>query len=373
MSIAAVVAINSSFGLSVYADAASVLTAENNKRYAAIYLRECLAGLGDAKKSILKSEASDPVKIFVTPGKSVPEVKIGQIYKNGDGKLRCDDGNAISAALTTFGAASGEAFLLDIGYTLGSVKSISCTGSGPGGPTGCSNVDVPAYVINGNDSMNSKIPPQSSAARFFGYLGLFNSNCSITESESGAYTQTQIVKDSTGSSYTVKDVKVDFPNSTKSTGTYQGGGSVTTSGATKAIINYDFNAGNTNCRDLLGTLNSLADDVARYNNNNPDNAVTTNTTTGAGSNTQTEDTGTKSCVLEGVGWIVCPVGGAIAGAADALFKSVSHMMALPATVINDPGMYNAWSVFRNIANIAFIIAFLIMVYSQITGVGGNGR
>lgn len=93
-----------------------------------------------------------------------------------------------------------------------------------------------------------------------------------------------------------------------------------------------------------------------------------------GTSTIEDSGGTKTCALEGTGWIICPTAGAIAGAADMMFKVVGKMMELPTVpTVQDAGLYKAWEVFRNIANVAFIVAFLIMVYSQITGIGGNGR
>ena len=372
--VAITLTLNSTFGLVAHADAATFLTAENNKHYAAIYLRDCLAGLGNSKASILQSKAADPASIFVALGKSTPEVNIGQVYKSGDGKLSCSDGGAIGTALSTFGTASGEDFLKSIGYTLGSARSIVCKDMNTVPPSNCTDVNVPAYTISGGDTMNSKIPSQSSAARFYAYQNIFNSNCSVTEAASGAYTQTQVIKDPAGSSYITKDVKVDFP-STTSTNRYQSSGSVTISSAGKAIVNLDFNSGDTTCKGLLETMNGLAPAVARYNDANPGNAVTTNASTGAGGNTAVNGSGgTKTCAIEGTGWMVCTVGGAIASAADMMFSVIAKMMELPAvSTAQDKGMYPAWEVFRNIANVAFIIAFLIMVYSQITGAGGNGR
>lgn len=89
--------------------------------------------------------------------------------------------------------------------------------------------------------------------------------------------------------------------------------------------------------------------------------------------------GTTTCSPEigGLGWLVCPVMNFIAMINDNLYEFISSMLAVPPelTVMKDPttqedsGTYTAWKVFRNIANILFIIAMLVVVYSQLTSAG----
>lgn len=79
----------------------------------------------------------------------------------------------------------------------------------------------------------------------------------------------------------------------------------------------------------------------------------------------------SSCQVEGVGWIVCPVMIFLAGIVDAAYDFVESLLVVqPLTVTGDSaGIYSAWSVMRDIANVAFVIAFLIIIFSQLTGVG----
>lgn len=83
---------------------------------------------------------------------------------------------------------------------------------------------------------------------------------------------------------------------------------------------------------------------------------------------------TSSCVVDGVGWIVCSVAMFLAEVTDAIYGLiVKTMLQLPAVNIDTAdgtnGMYNAWSIMRTIANVAFVIAFLIIIYSQLTSTG----
>lgn len=85
------------------------------------------------------------------------------------------------------------------------------------------------------------------------------------------------------------------------------------------------------------------------------------------------DTSTgSSCSVDGIGWILCPVANAMAGMTDALFEGVKAFMAVQPLKLtpgdNNP-LYTAWSVMRSIANVAFVIVFLIIIFSQLTGFG----
>ena len=80
----------------------------------------------------------------------------------------------------------------------------------------------------------------------------------------------------------------------------------------------------------------------------------------------------SSCSVDGIGWIVCPVSVFIAQGMDTLFdKVLAPMITVQPSVLGDPNnsMYIAWNVMRDIANIAFVIVFLIIIYSQLTSFG----
>ena len=78
---------------------------------------------------------------------------------------------------------------------------------------------------------------------------------------------------------------------------------------------------------------------------------------------------TTSCAVDGVGWIICPIMGFMGGLNDAAFGFISDFLTIEPKLLTDTDTRAAWSNFRDIANVAFVIAFLIIVYSQITGTG----
>lgn len=82
---------------------------------------------------------------------------------------------------------------------------------------------------------------------------------------------------------------------------------------------------------------------------------------------------TNSCVVEGVGWMVCPIVKFFAGLTDAIYGVVETFLKVDVkTISSDPnsgGAYQAWVIMRNIANVVLVIAFLFIIFSQLTGMG----
>lgn len=87
----------------------------------------------------------------------------------------------------------------------------------------------------------------------------------------------------------------------------------------------------------------------------------------------TASKGTTSCdstFTFGVGWIVCPITNFLSSAMDWLFGILSDFLTVrPVQTTQDNALYRAWSFMRNFANVAFVIAFMIIIYSQLTSFG----
>ena len=109
--------------------------------------------------------------------------------------------------------------------------------------------------------------------------------------------------------------------------------------------------------------------------------TTTTTTPAAGGAASADGTATGSngeeqsvsCAVEKIGWIVCPVMESAAKISDKAFEILgdNFLRVDPELVKDDSGTKVGWEVARNLANIMFIIAFLIIILSQVTGRGLN--
>lgn len=77
-----------------------------------------------------------------------------------------------------------------------------------------------------------------------------------------------------------------------------------------------------------------------------------------------------SCAVNGIGYILCPIMGFIADAMDKIYEFLQSFLEVrPLSTERDSSLYRAWKYMQSFANIAFAIAFLVIVYAQITNQG----
>ena len=85
--------------------------------------------------------------------------------------------------------------------------------------------------------------------------------------------------------------------------------------------------------------------------------------------TKDAEDNTASCAIDGIGWIVCPVMNFMAKLNDQAFNFLEKFLTVRPALVTDPATRTAWTAFRDIANVLFVIAFLVIVYSQLTSAG----
>lgn len=87
----------------------------------------------------------------------------------------------------------------------------------------------------------------------------------------------------------------------------------------------------------------------------------------------------STCQIKGIGWLICPTVNFLAEITDYSYAILDNTllklepMALPGSN-NEAGieLYDSWKMMRDIANVVFIVAFLVIVFSQVTSIGiGN--
>lgn len=134
-----------------------------------------------------------------------------------------------------------------------------------------------------------------------------------------------------------------------------------------------------NCKDLASrlTLDLAKEYQSKYDAWRPTaNPVDVSNLIDSKNGTQGPTGSTKSsCAVTGIGWIICPIVNFMSGVVDASYGIVSTLLTTPSLSTNtdpnatDNGIYKAWAIMRSFANVAFVIAFLIIIFSQITNVG----
>lgn len=153
--------------------------------------------------------------------------------------------------------------------------------------------------------------------------------------------------------------------------------------------------GNMDVNDVLTALNGLhLDSLCEQDGNfplckadpatcakDPDNAGCKDIANNATDSGEDEKAGEQAeCMKKSgaFGWLICPMMFGLRDTANGIFqKSVTPLLVVHTSIVKDLAdtrgqgstLYQAWSFFRNVANIMFVIAMLFVIFSQITGFG----
>ena len=81
----------------------------------------------------------------------------------------------------------------------------------------------------------------------------------------------------------------------------------------------------------------------------------------------------NSCSIDGMGWLICPLMTFMGGIADASYSVISQFLNIRPAIFDEGsdavGAKQAWSFFRDIANVIFVLLFLWVIFSQVSSVG----
>ena len=186
--------------------------------------------------------------------------------------------------------------------------------------------------------------------------------------EGKTFTQTTNPKDLPGSPHEYESIDTST-NPHTATVLYLGGADPHAATSATLIV-YDYSSST-----LVNPYASSSQTLAYYTNPRAQQAVTVAPGGGPVPTSSTCDTE----VTLGLGWIICPISNFISKAVDGVYKILEDFLLVPPTTMKttDPktgvtdysGIYKLWDIIRSLANICFVIAFLVIIYSQITGLG----
>lgn len=365
---------------SAKADGTQHFTDINNTFYSQKIINDCFY---QAQPAEFKKELTSQPWLWMTKDSNTG-VAIGRYISPGgsnldgstNGWIKCNNEGVMNQATRSFleyaKYADIDAFVKELGYTVITKQECARLSTGTY-PTCVENRNVEFYSLNGKKAnmaaIQSKTPPQSSPALYFALNTIFTRECVSTSGMQ--ITRKVIVEDPPGSQkYISQDASVTIKSI--SPGNYNNGG--VTYGSTAAPLTaYDYNNQNTNCKDLSAKIDGLTGATLAFNSQNPDLAITASATattspikTGAGEPTEAAPT----CTVEAVGWIICPVTNFLAKIVDGAYGLVEQLLVFNGfTSPENSSMRSAWEGMRNIANVFFVIGFLIIVFSQVTSIG----
>ena len=81
---------------------------------------------------------------------------------------------------------------------------------------------------------------------------------------------------------------------------------------------------------------------------------------------------TETCYdqVPGLGWLVCNATNALGKAVDSIYSQIEELLVVkPISFEDSSPIYQIWQIMRDITNILFVVFLLIVIYSQITGLG----
>lgn len=114
---------------------------------------------------------------------------------------------------------------------------------------------------------------------------------------------------------------------------------------------------------------------------NPDQAGCKDLAPNATGSSEEDKEGEQAACMQksgALGWMICPLMYGLRDTAQGIFeKAVTPMLVVHTSIVKGladtkgegSALYQAWSFFRNVANILFVIAMLFVIFSQITGFG----
>ncbi len=357
------------------------------------------------------------------------QVHVGHIISSSDGQVSCQDSNWVSGVASNFGYSDPFDLLCAAKWT--TTDGGACPGDGhlQAGSANGGNIGGSAMEANMKGALlkNHSEPLLNDAERYYLYSQTFIIGCqatSVVKLSDASSSQKLEANNSLG--YTLDQIENYTPTPYIYHGQLDHDRQISTDATGGSPSEYE----NPTCLDLTNKANSYAQAYAdairpgygepgtcldkyahatvaeqtacdngykhkddpnycsvtykdasnRNDPNNPEyNACKYGATIATGdmsssSPPQSTTDNTKdvtTCSIPGLGWIICPIVTFMAHITDSAYGLVSDLLKVQPLTTTDTGgsMYNVWSVARNIANVAFVIAFLIIIFSQVTSIG----
>ena len=328
---------------------------ERAKSYSLYYaMQQCFSGINSIGNN-------DVINTSVRGGDTINSWYLDKMYGDGaDGNIQCS--TAEQAAVTLWGYGTFDQMVIDFGY-INPGNGGDWTNDNPGTDIGNA---LRNRVYGGSN------PTFGGAEQYVLFRTTLESTCKISEGVD--YSTASPSLKSAVDGRTTQYVKLTEPTANFLTTVDKIYKVDTWRTVTNAFPSNAPLSGFYDCKALAAKASQGASAFQRWAQANPELAKTIITSTAAASGAAGQ-TATKTCSdeISGVGWIVCPVFGLLAKLNDGMFNFLSNAFLSPkAELFNtSSGTYVAWSVFRNYANIAFVIVFLVIIYSQVTSAGIN--
>ena len=110
--------------------------------------------------------------------------------------------------------------------------------------------------------------------------------------------------------------------------------------------------------------------MGSYGNHSPPTNIAIVSSPVSAATQQNSGTTCDSTQTAGIGWILCPVVNFLAKSMDYIYKVIADFLVVRTITTDTSGsLYRMWAIIRDIANLCFVGVFLVIIYSQISGLG----
>lgn len=303
--------------------------------------------------------------------KPVPDL-VGQGYSECGG----DDHSWITNAATFFGYSTPEAMLADLGWKRQSNNSYA--------PTHNDRIQQGADAFNALKRKWGGDFEYGQAQDYWALQAVFQSACGLheTTNQSDANNNLQ------------NGVTVKLPNSTdpsKVVTKYYTSANLNDSVYIRPSYGYDMDNDKgrvkMTCREVRDAINDKADAYTKYlsvdSSRKPSVQAVQNTSV-TDPDAKTKGGTTCSPDIGAIGWIVCPTMTFMGKINDQMYSTIASILEVKSSNFcidsqgcdsdggssdANTGAYQAWKIFRDYANVAFVVILIVIIISQISNIG----
>ena len=131
------------------------------------------------------------------------------------------------------------------------------------------------------------------------------------------------------------------------------------------------------CAWMAANASSVStDELDDATTREPDEVITTTTTTGGGDDETESNKLEEACYehAKSLGWVICPMIFGLREVTESIYEWIEPLIRVSDTTVSQLGdqnsnLFKAWNTFRGFANIIFVILFMFIIFSQLTGWG----
>lgn len=324
----------------------------------------------EMKKHISESNSGSVSDAWFDDNKTV---SVGHLVSKSNGRHSCV--TVLNKAIPMWGYSDTKEFLRAVGY-----RDTPCTGN-----DGCAQGSTPFRIANNtnmnevmrnaikNQAYKSTSPTMSDAMTYTMYLESLSAACDISfVSRAGSGPQVDTSGKPLQNLHTIKSMVSGTSGEKEVVDAYYRMGAQ----SGKKVTLYERSGGGavqSTCGEMISALgqDKYADAyLANYKKLTPEEQELEDTATAGTSGAEADDKAESTCKVDNIGWIICPVFTFLSDITDAAYAIVADMLSVNTNdYATDGTLFNAWRVMASIANVFFVVVFLFIIYSQISGIG----